>query len=155
VNATIVPARLEHAFVLAQYMRPKDVAELEAAGLTPLEAVLQSLRVSEHAWAVLYDDVVGAMLGIQHLDEGPRLGRRDLLWFLTAHLFAEKPMAFFRLAKQAVAAMLERYPRLVNVIDARHDDALRFSAALGATFGAPVPFGPKGMPFIPFEIRRR
>lgn len=152
-EVTVVPARVEHAFVLATTMRPKDVAELEACGLTPLDGLLQSLRVSEQAWAVLYDDVVGALFGVEPL-EGPVLGHADGLWFLTGHLFAEQPMAFFRAAKRAVEALLERYPVLTNVIDARHDDALRFARAMGATFGAPAPFGRQGEPFIPFMLRR-
>lgn len=155
LEAVIVPARLEHAFVLATTLRPKDVAELDACGLSPLEGLLQSLRASEVACAALYDDVVGALFGVEPIDDGSLLGRPDRLWFLTGELFAVKPMAFFRAARQVVATLLERYPVLTNVIDARHDDALRFARAMGAELGRTVPFGPAAMPFVPFVIRRR
>lgn len=150
-SAVIVPARLEHAFVLATTMRPKDVAELGACGLSPLEGLLQSVRVSTHAWALLYDDVVGAMFGV--VESPAVLGRTDELWFLTGHLFAEKPLAFIKASKRLLGELLDHHPALGNAIDARHDDALRFAASLGAELGEPFPRGLQGEPFVPFLFR--
>lgn len=155
MKAHIVPATLEAAFVLAQSMRPADVAELEVCGLTPLEGLLQSMKVSEFSYSVLYDDVVGAMFGVAPLDDSPVLGHADQVWFLTGHLFGQKPVAFTKAMKDACRALLERYPRLVNAIDARYAGALRLAeVAFGAKFGPPVPFGRNGEPFIPFVIER-
>lgn len=155
MNATVVPATLEAAFVLAQTMRPADVAELEVCGLTPLEGLLQSMRMSEYAYAALYDDVVGAMFGVGPFPGSPVLGHADMIWFLTGHLFGEKPIAFTKTLRVACQALLERYPRLVNAIDARYTGALRLAeVAFGAKLGRPVPFGRNGEPFIPFVIER-
>jgi hypothetical protein len=154
-DVVLVPAKAEHAFVLSTTMREKDVAELARCGLSPLEACLQSLRVSEVSFAALYDDVVGALFGVEPLPRQGVLGDgADRLWLLTAHVLAERPMAFFRAARRTIQMLLVGYPVLRNVIDARHDDALRFARAMGARFAMAVPYGPMGEPFIPFEIRR-
>ena len=152
----LVPGRLEHAFVLATTMRPKDVRELEALDMEPLEALLFSLKSSSQVYAALYDDVVGAMFGVRPLPMEPALGAKRVaeLWFLTGHLFAEKPMAFFRASKKVVAHLRESLDILVNAIDDRHDDAKRFAVALGAELRPPVPMGSQGLPFVPFVFRR-
>lgn len=138
--------------MLATTMRENDVRELAACGLTPLSGLLQSLRVSQHAFTMLYDDTVGAMFGVAASGEG--LAQLNQFWFLTGHLFAEKPLAFVKASRRLLAALLEEYAVLVNVIDARHDDALRFARAMGAELGEPRPFGRNGEPFVPFTLRR-
>lgn len=152
MEAVLVPARHEHAFVLASTMRPADVAELAACGQTPLEGLLKSMSLSEYSWAILYDDVVGAVGGVRRM-EGAVLGHVDELWMLTGELFGQKPMAFFRVLKQMVATLLERYATLVNVIDARYTGAMRLAEALGATLSEPHPFGIHGEPFVLFTLR--
>jgi hypothetical protein len=152
VDVVLVPARLEDAFVLATTMREKDVAELAACGMTPLEGVLLPLKLSEQAWTALYDDVVGCMFGVVIKGEG--LGRTAYLWSLTSHLFGQKPKAFYRAARHAVPVLLEQYNTLSNLIDARYTEAQRFVQALGGQLGEPQPVAPYGATFIPFTFRR-
>lgn len=146
-EVVIVPAVYEHAFVLATTMRPEDVLECAACGMTPLEGALRPLEASELAGAALLDDVLGAMFGVIPSEPG-----RGLLWFLTSHVFGENPKPFVRASKQMVGALLERYDELVNIIDGRYTGALRLAAMLGAEFGSPVQVG--GQAFVPFRIRR-
>lgn len=151
-DVSIVPAEAHHAFVLSTTMRPKDVRELAACGQTPLGGLLYAMEGSE-AWAVLYDDVVGAMFGVRPV-ASPALGSkaRGELWLLTGALFGEKPIAFARAARRAVAALLTRYDELVNVVDSRYPEAIRFVVGLGASLGRTVLIG--DVPFVAFIFRR-
>jgi hypothetical protein len=153
VNAHIVPARLEDAFVLSTAMREADVRELAACGQAPLDGLLFAMKDSRESFAMLYDDEVGAMFGVRPL---PELGgkRRGELWFLTGHLFGQKPIAFVREARRALEALMESYDELVNLIDTRYGQALRFAVAMGAQLGAETPIGPERIPFVVFRIGR-
>jgi hypothetical protein len=143
MNVRMVPARLEDAFVLSTTLRPEDVRELAACGQGPLEGLLLALKCSREAGTLLYDDIIGAMYGVTAAGQ---------LWFLTGHLFGEKPIAFLRVARVALKGLLGRYTALSNVIDSRYTGALKLAAAMGATFGSPRDIG--GVPFIPFTLRR-
>lgn len=152
MEVRIVPASLESAFVLSTTMRANDVRELEACGQTPLEGLLLAMREG-HAWTVLYDDVVGAMFGVRPLADAVLGGRvRGEIWCLTGRLFGEKPIAFVRAAKRAVAALLTQYDELVNLVDARYVEAVGLLRMLGARLGPEVLVG--SHPFIAFSIGR-
>lgn len=147
-DVVTVPARVEHALVLATTMRQKDIRELAACGQQPLDGLLHALSQGE-GWALLYRDVVGAMLG-----RVPVPGRDAAeVWLLTGELFQQHPKAFIRALKALLADTLERFGEVGNVIDGRYTEALRLAAALGASFGSPVQIG--GIPFVPFNIRRQ
>ncbi len=151
-EATVVPATRELAELLAPLMRAEDVAELRAGGLTPLEGLLQSIEGSDVAQAVMVGGQVGAMFGV-----GPLAGvneRVGQVWFLTGRLMSKHPAAFVRLARPAIASMLELYPVLFNVIDARYAAAVRWVKWLGFEVGEPQPFGPAGVLFVPARLRR-
>lgn len=151
-EAQLLPATLEHAEALARAMRPEELAELEAAGLEPLEAVEMSMRKSDASFAVLVDGQVGAMFGV-----GPLAGvseRVGQVWFLTGTDFPKHRRAYVRVARSAIAAMLELYPVLFNIIDARYAAAVRWAKWLGFDVGEPQPYGPAGVPFVPARLRR-
>jgi hypothetical protein len=44
---------------------------------------------------------------------------------------------------------------LENFIDARYEAAVRWAKWLGFDVGAPVPYGPAGMPFHPARLEAR
>jgi hypothetical protein len=74
------------------------------------------------------------------------------MWFITGQKFIERPRAFARPARAVMAQLLERYPILVNYIDARYEAAVRWAKWLGFRVGEPVPYGPAGMPFHPARL---
>lgn len=148
----VLPATPELAEQLAGTMRPEDVAEVRAQGWEPLPALLQSMRGSDVSIAVVLGDQVGAMFGVGQLaGVSARVGQ---VWFLTGEVFARHPKAFVRVARQALAQLLELYPVLFNLIDTRYAAALRWARWLKFDIGAPLPFGPEGVLFAPAHLRR-
>jgi len=133
-------------------MRPEERAELTAAALEPLEAVLQSMRKSDASWAAIVAGEVGAMFGVGQLaGTSERVGQ---VWFLTATPFIKHPRAYMAVAREAVSSMLELYPVLFNIIDSRYAAAVRWAKWIGFDVGAAQPFGPAGVPFVPARLRR-
>lgn len=151
----LVRAELEHTVWLAAEMARADVDELSAMGFDPYGGLQHALRRSEVACTALDRGRVAAMFGVVPVFSGETLlGRRrsNHLWFLTGTAFARRPLAATRTARRVVAALLERYGELENVIDCRHSQALRFAQLLGAEFGSPVRIPPLGAPFVPFRL---
>ena|SRR3990167_8870523 len=153
-GARVVPPLPQDVFVIARNMRLADILELEACGLTPLRALERSVKASEKAFTVLFDGVAVAMFGVRPIEDDTVLGRvaRGEVWFLTGEGFERRPLSALKLARRVIRQLLERYDVLLNFIDGRYTQALRFAAALGATFHSPVMIG--GQPFVPFTIRR-
>lgn len=152
-EAQLVPADSAHAEALARAMRAEDAAECRAGGLEPLEAVLTSLEGSDIALAAIVDGEVGAMFGV-----GPLAGVSDRVghvWFLTAEPFAKNPRPYMRVARKAISVMLDLYPILFNIIDARYDAAVRWAKWLKFDVSKTThPFGPDGLPFIAARLTR-
>lgn len=147
-----VKATEEHAKALAPWMRIGDRLEVEAnSGRNPLEALLESMRVSTITRAALIDDEVAAIFGVSPVDA---LGGVASVWMLTGEIVDEIPYLFLRKSRSQVDELLQEWPILINFIDARYDRALRWVRWLGASVGAEIPFGVAGLPFHPFVLRR-
>lgn len=150
-EATIKPATRVHCVRLARQLRAEDRAELTAIGMpNPRLALEACLRASTLAFTLEVDGEIGAMVGC-----GPAVGapsRIGWVWFLTGEPFKAHPRPYMRVARRVTRQLLERYPVLVNLIDARYEAAVRWAKWLGFSVGTPVPHGPAGMPFHPARL---
>lgn len=152
----IRPATREDVDLLAPLMRPADVAEVEACGLSPIEALARSLEVSQEAWALDLGGEVAALFGVE---PGPReslIGEPDfhVVWALTGRAVDGHKKEFLLASRDAIAAFLARYPVLVNFIDARYEASLRWAVRIGGELRPAVAFGQAGEPFHPVIFRR-
>jgi hypothetical protein len=151
----IVPATVSHAHSLAATMRADDASEVAALGLTPLDALLESLRASEVALTLLFDSEPAVMWGAEPV-------RRTLLsepvaasvWCLTGTGVERHRKDFARVSRAGVAALIARYPVLFADVDARYARSLRWVRWLGFTVLPAVPFGVSGEPFHPIVLER-
>ncbi len=147
-----VAATEAHARELAPRMRAADAAEvLASGGLSPLDALLESLRASTWAWAALFDGQLGALFGVA---EGPFLMFRAYPWALTSDVVERHQGAFLRACRVVLEAWTEQYPLLEQAVDARYGAALRWAAHLGFQVDPPAPFGVFGLPFCRITLRR-
>lgn len=148
---TVLPATDEMARRLAGHMGGDTLTEIEATGLTALEAVQYSLDTSLVADAALLDGKVIAMWGLY-----PRslLGDRALLWFLdTPDVQARARRELLTLSRYFVDWCQERYPVLECLIDSRHHRALRLVKWLGfSPTGGTVAM--QGIQFIGLERQK-
>lgn len=133
-------------------MRAEDVAELAALNQQPLPALVESLRASELALALVVGGQVAAMFGVGQLPGvSARVGQA---WVLTGEAVTAHPKVFLKTSRLAVAQLLELYPVLFNLVDTRYTASLRWLQWLGFEIGAPLPFGPTGVLFAPAQLRK-
>lgn len=150
----IVLATTDLAWQLAHHVREPDAAEVEAStGHTPLEALVESVRLSAVAKAALVDGQPMALFGFVDLSRqwGPGWAG---VWAITGTLVDEHPAAFQAATVRELAAALERWPTLTNFVDCRYRRSIRWLERMGAIFLEPQPFGVAQLPFAQFILTR-
>lgn len=114
------------------------------------DAVTTSARCSARAWSLVNDEEVLAVFGVAPADlTDPVVG---MPWMVGTDGVARHRRAFMRLCKVYIPRMLECYPRLVNLVDARNSRAIAWLKHAGFTFAPPVAAGLAGEPFYPFVM---
>jgi hypothetical protein len=149
---TIVPATPDLARQLAPLMRAADQAEVRASGgYEPIDALLEALVWSAEAYAGFIDGELAALFGVV---PGTFLTGEAVPWLLTSDVIQRKPRAFLRASREVIADWMGKYPVLVQQVDARYEQALRWAARVGFQVEAPAPFGVDGAPFCRISMRR-
>jgi len=143
----IVPATREHAVKLAARMRASDLRELRALGLDPFVALYDGIKVSRDAVTGLVD---GRVLGMFGVAVYVPLSDEGCPWFLGSYEVPQHSRAFLRFCKTGLSHIAPQYSLLVNYVDARYPEAVRWVRWLGFTVDAPEPRGPHGVLFHRF-----
>lgn len=136
--------------MLARNLRQRDRDEVEASvGSDIVGAIRAAMDASgDLCWAV--DDSQGHLAWIIGCAAVcPGLGSP---WLLGTDLATAMPGVLTKLTKGHIAEMLTVYPQLVNFVDARNADSVRWLARLGFTIHDPVPYGVAGLPFHRFTM---
>lgn len=151
-QVTILPATEEHARQLAPLMRPADAAEvLASGGYQPLDALLDAMAWSAESYAGYIDGELACLFGVV---PGTFLTGEAVPWLLTSNVVQRKPRAFLRASREVIADWLGKYPMLVQQVDARYEQALRWAERVGFNVEPPAPFGISGEPFCRISMRR-
>ena len=151
VRVTHIPATMAHVIELAATMREADRREIWASDRQlPLGALSISLRESERAWSTFFDGEIAMMYGVRRI---PEAEGSMMVWFLSSTVVDRYPITFWRACKEGLPKLLEEYPVLCNMVDARYEQSVRWVRRLGFQVKKEEPFGPDGVPFH-FVIRR-
>jgi hypothetical protein len=136
--------------VIASCMRPADVAECEAHGFVdPWDALQYSVRVSPgECWTATVNGEPAALFGVA--DSVAPMG---FPWLLGTPRTEAAASHFVRLAHQFLPRWLDRWPVLMNYVDARNLASVRWLERIGFTVHPAEPHGPHGLLFHIFEIR--
>ena len=139
---------------LAANLRPADCAELQAVcDLSPLAAVRASVRLSAPGF-----------LFAAHVQTAAEAERRLLCiggaadaevgvpWLLATPLLERYAKSLTREARVELRRMLQRWPVLANVIDARQTRCIQWLRALGFELREAQALKP-GLPLLRFEMR--
>lgn len=147
MHTTIRAARLEDIEPVASAMRLRDVEEVRAAtGLDPHAALRHCLDGDGLFWTLLDESGPYAIYGVSHvaLDVGSP-------WYLATDRMYRHKRFFLRATPIFVRHMLDRFPVLMNYVDFRHGDSVRWLHFAGFTFDKIIPdFGYERRPFIRF-----
>lgn len=145
-TATVIlrPATLRDVHRVAATMRQADRAEILASdGQRPAPCLRAQLKLSTFARVAEVDGEPLAMLGVV---EGEGVA---IPWMLTTAAVERHPHAFWCACKEGMQRLRERYPLLVQMIDARHASALCWAQRLGFKKLPAQPFGFAQLPFHP------
>lgn len=135
---------IEDAFFLADHMRAADRAEvLASGGYSPIDAVDVSLQFSEVVRAAEINGELLCLFGVTVVPDAPW----SVPWLLSTTAVDRYPLAFWRASKAALAQLRERYPFLLQQVDARYTQALSWLRRLGFTIEPAQPFGAQGLLF--------
>ncbi len=146
---TMFPATEDDARELAPLLRAGDLAEIAAQhGRPPVDILVESVRASTEAVAGRAD---GRLICIGGVGSLTLIGRIGVPWLMGTDLIDLHRREFMRQTRTMIERFHDTYPVLRNVVDARYDAAIRWLRWLGFSFGAPVPMGVSGLPFLPFE----
>lgn len=146
-----------HCTQLANKLRPSDKLEIyRASGLSCLEALLDSIRVSDDdlMWTALLHGHPVAMFGANDISPENDPQSCGGIWMLASPAIYTNKLDFMRTCKKYLAVMHERYEFLTNFIDADNVPSMIWLPRLGFMPVQNVPYGPQQLPFIQYVSKR-
>ena len=153
VRSYIRKATVEDAVEVALYLRDADKDEIWASGKhLPVPCLIKAHTMSTECFALIVGDKVACVFGVAPLS---MLGSVGIPWMLGTNLVEKYPLLFLRKCQNSVLAMSDSYATLINYVDARNKMAIKWLSWSGFhVFEEPEPYGPFGMNFHRFEIRK-
>lgn len=148
MKLTVQTATADHVDVVAAYMRDLDRQELMASsGQSPRVALLESLRLSCHAWTAMADGEPIAMFGCAPMQVGSRSA--GWAWLLGTDRIDDFRRDAWCLSVSVVEQMAQHYDALANYIDYRNIRSLRWLERLGfVPIEVDLEYGVERRPFI-------
>lgn len=147
--AEIRAPRPGDAAYVADRLRDADLAEIIAAGLDDIEAVIQEgIDHSALCWTATVEGRPVCVLGVREW-EG-----RGVPWLLGTSEMARCKGAVIALAPTYIGLMLEEFPVLINHVHAKNTQAVRWLKHVGFTLAAPHAHPNTGEPFHLFTMER-
>lgn len=122
---------------IAANMAPMDALECSVFGRTPREALERSLSVSDMAATCVIDGKPQAMLGVAALSLIDDLGSP---WLLGTTELRRHARLFVKAGPPMVAAMHERFSRLMNYTHADNRVSIAWLSRLGFDFPGEVAY---------------
>lgn len=142
-------ATLDDMLALIANIRPADRDEAEASEGSLELALYNAFMRTPYPTALSYR---GDLIAIYGAAPMTFLSTQGALWLMGTPLMRRYAGKVFHDAKLFVAHAREHYPVLVNYVDARNTESIRWLAALGFTIDPPQPFGVKQLPFHRFHM---
>lgn len=146
----IVPSTREHALMLRGKLREWDRFEVTCAGLSVAKAVWRAFSSSVFSDTAFVDGEIAAMFGCA----GTPLSGIGTPWLLTTPAVERAPVAVVKEGRKCVERMLTLFPKLSGYTAAEYSQACGLLRLLGFTLSEPFPFGPDGVPFVKYSLKR-
>ena len=149
----IKEATYENTLHMATRLRACDERELYAAsGMTGPEAVSRGVAASDgNAWVVEFEGEAFCVFGVVRLSDN--IG---IPWLLATKKMYQDECKNFTLvrSKEWIARLMGDYKVLLNYVDARNKQAIRWLEWAGFTLERPRPYGVKRLPFHKFTLKK-
>ncbi len=140
---------------LATDIRNADRLEITASsGKDPATVIFDAVRRSSECYAVFFGDKLACIWGVVMYSKSFVCGAVGVGWLLTTDAIEKAPKLFWKHCLEVLPSVLSRWDVLINAIDVRHAQALRWAKRLGFRLAEPEPFGVYGMDFQPFRVEK-
>lgn len=150
-DVLIRPTEPGDAAELFAHLRASDLAECRAYGRPDIAAgIASSVNRSALCWTGLVDGELAAIIGVAPINMLTGIGSP---WMLGTPVLDAHSRVLVRRTPEYIARMLKAFPHLVNFVHAKNTTSVRWLRRLGFSLSEPVPFGPLGELFHPFEMR--
>lgn len=138
---------------VAAHMRQADQDEVRAIrGDVPMkEALAECVLASSHCWVATGDSEPFAIFGVMPISLLHGIGAP---WMLGTDLGKRFPRALIREGRRYSRRMLETYPYLINMVDARYTSSIKWLQRIGYTVFEAEPYGRRGELFNRFEMKK-
>ncbi len=155
VDVNVSRATAADCRAMAPLVRAVEVEEVRAAtGQTPGEALFEGLLTSDESHAIRFDGELACMFGVVRHTLSNEHRSVGVAWLLTSNLVERKPKTFWQLCLLMSPGLLSRWDYLVNAIDIRHEQAIRWGRRLGFELDEPQSYGSEGHLFAPFRFTK-
>lgn len=145
-------ATREDAEFLAPRLRRADREEVEAAGVTPLDALLGGLDRATWAYSIVVEGEVAAIIGVSPM--GSLTSDTGIPWLLGSDALLRQWRRMCKVAPEWIGHMHEFYPVLVNMVHAKNVLAVKWLRHAGFIVHEPTIRMPSGELFCLFERSR-
>lgn len=150
-DVLIRPTEPGDARILYENMRLADFTECLAYGHADMAASLEScVKRSMLCWTAMIDGELAAILGVAPVNVMAGIGSP---WMLGTPVLDAHSRVLVRETPGYIAKMLNAFPHLVNFVHAENHTSVRWLRRLGFTLHQAVPYGARGEPFYPFEMK--
>lgn len=144
----IVEPTEERLAYLAEHMREWDKFECEAAGVTPLKAVIDGCKCTKAA-ILSWDGTPLAVYGHRAITD-----KGGLCWELGTDGIDRHKKECFEAGNKIIAEMLDEHEWLTNVVCMENKKSVRWLTRLGAVFLPETRIELLGKPFERFYLWR-
>lgn len=145
-------SNIHDVHVLQDNLRHSDVEEIWASHHQLPDVALKTALESSIICLTVYCKEPIAMFGIGT----PKYFSREApIWFLSSDKIDDIRIRFLRNSKKFIEYFLRIYPTLVNYVDARNVESIKWLWFLGANIEEAKPYGIEQKPFHRFTFRRK
>lgn len=147
----VVPSRIEDVYRVAKALRAEDRAEIAAHGDVEARRLLRYNFVNSIMRRTYFvDGEIAAMTGLG----GGLLSEVGQPYLVTTPVAARVPVSLIKYARANVLEMLQWRKSLTGEVLASYEKACRMLEMIGFTLSEPHAYGPKGVMFRTFSMRR-
>jgi len=133
-RVVILPSKASDITELKDNLREEDIAECQACGHTPLEALTIGYTWSE-CYSAKVRGKTEAMFGVSGYNQPKGYG---VIWYLGSDESFKHPIALVKGGREYTSKWLEKYDVLFNAVDARNTKHIAWLKHIGFTFIDPI-----------------
>lgn len=130
-NVIIVPSVAGDVFELKDNLRTEDIAECQACGHTPTNALMQGYVWSAECYSAKVNGKTEAMFGVSTYGQPEGYG---VVWYLGSDESFRHPVTLVKGGREYVEKWLEKFNVLYNAVDARNLRHIAWLKHIGFTF---------------------